>query len=232
VLSIALRAGFESHEGFTRAFRRRFRITPSAYRERGFATPVTEVDAKTHARFVADVGPCIGLYHLSTDGNRRRNDVSYTITEKKLAPQPVLIGRRRVDPAGIAPAISEVLPKIFHLAQERGIAISGRPFTRYTDMSMGMMTVEPGMPVAALPPEGVRATDDDIHADMLPAGRAACTIHAGSYDELGQAYSALERWMSEKGVSPAGAPWESYLTDPAEHADPAEWKTEIFWPIR
>jgi AraC family transcriptional regulator len=157
--------------------------------------------------------------------------MSYTITEKQLAPQPVLVGQRRVDHTGIAPAISEVLPKVFRFAQERGIAVSGRPFTRYTDMSKGMMTVEPGMPVAAVPPDAGSA-DGDIRPDTLPGGRAATTMHIGPYDRLGEAYTALERWMSANGVAPAGAPWESYLTDPAEHADPASWKTEIFWPIR
>jgi len=30
----------------------------------------------------------------------------------------------------------------------------------------------------------------------------------------------------------AGAPWESYVTDPADYPDPADWKTEIFWPVK
>src|ERR1700730_2399748 len=37
VLDVALACGFQSHEVFCRTFRRRFGITPSAYRERGFA---------------------------------------------------------------------------------------------------------------------------------------------------------------------------------------------------
>jgi AraC family transcriptional regulator len=28
-----------------------------------------------------------------------------------------------------------------------------------------------------------------------------------------------------------GPPWESYITDPAEHPDPAQWRTEICWPV-
>jgi effector-binding domain-containing protein len=41
----------------------------------------------------------------------------------------------------------------------------------------------------------------------------------------------FERWMEAQGFRAAGAPWEAYLTDPAEHPDPADWRTEICWPI-
>src|SRR5580658_773694 len=36
VLNVALACGFQSHETFCRAFRRRFGINPGAYRARGF----------------------------------------------------------------------------------------------------------------------------------------------------------------------------------------------------
>ena len=29
----------------------------------------------------------------------------------------------------------------------------------------------------------------------------------------------------------SGAPWESYVTDPADHPDPADWRTEVYWPL-
>ena len=54
----------------------------------------------------------------------------------------------------------------------------------------------------------------------------------GPYDKLQDAYAALEEWMGSEGFSPAGAPWESYVTDPAQYPNPADWKTEVFWPVR
>ena len=38
--------------------------------------------------------------------------------------------------------------------------------------------------------------------------------------------------MESNGVPAAGAPWESYITDPAEYPDPKDWKTEVCWPFR
>src|SRR6202034_2761314 len=48
VLDVALSCGFQSHETFCRAFRRRFRMSPSAYRARGFAGGVEAAEAREH----------------------------------------------------------------------------------------------------------------------------------------------------------------------------------------
>src|SRR5580693_2285114 len=49
VLGVALSCGFQSHEAFCRAFRKRFGITPSSYRLRGFTASVDRAAARTHA---------------------------------------------------------------------------------------------------------------------------------------------------------------------------------------
>jgi effector-binding domain-containing protein len=103
-------------------------------------------------------------------------------------------------------------------------------------MGFGLMTLEPGMRVVL--PEGSPAgvpTEDvagEARRDVLPGGPAATTIHTGPYDQLGGAYAALEKWMATEGFAPAGPPWESYITDPAEHPDPKDWQTEVLWPIQ
>ena len=63
-------------------------------------------------------------------------------------------------------------------------------------------------------------------------GPAAVAVHMGPYDKLQETYAAMERWMQQQGVRAAGAPWESYITDPADHPDPADWRTEVYWPLR
>lgn len=39
------------------------------------------------------------------------------------------------------------------------------------------------------------------------------------------------RRLAENEVAPAGPPWETDITDPAEVPDPADWLTEVVWPI-
>ena len=58
------------------------------------------------------------------------------------------------------------------------------------------------------------------------------TTHTGPYDKLTEAHAAIQVWIEDQGLVTAGAPWESYVTDPADYHDPADWKTEIFWPVK
>jgi AraC family transcriptional regulator len=119
-----------------------------------------------------------------------------------------------------------VLGGVFQYAQRTGAALAGQPFTRYLESGPGLITIEAGMPIAA-PGSG----DGNILADTLPGGFVATTIHSGPYDGLTAAHAAIQVWIEQQGLAAAGAPWESYVTDPADYPDPADWKTEIFWPL-
>jgi len=72
VLDIALDCGFQSHEAFCRAFRKRFGMTPSDYRTRGFANASDAPHAAGHLVLVDQIGPCIKLFHTQQDGRSRK----------------------------------------------------------------------------------------------------------------------------------------------------------------
>jgi AraC family transcriptional regulator len=228
VLEVALSCGFQSHETFCRAFRRRFGTTPSAYRERGFAGGGDRAQAAEHAALVASVGPCLRLLRIPENGRSQNNDMAYSITKKTISPQPVLLVRRRVKPSEIATVLAEVLGNVFQHAQRNGMALAGQPLTRYLEWGPGLWTIEAGMPVTAHTGAG---SEGDVRADTLPGGLVATTTHAGAYDKLSEAHAAVQQWIEAEGLKAAGAPWEVYVTDPADYPDPKDWKTEIFWPL-
>jgi AraC family transcriptional regulator len=163
--------------------------------------------------------------------------MTYSIEKQELSPQPVLVVRRRVKRSEIAATIGEALPRVFAYAQQRGIALAGLPFTRYIEMGPEFITMEPGMCVApgtemGSDPAGTQTSDEgEVVSAILPGGPVASTIHTGPYDQLPNAYAAIQEWIESHGFTPGGAPWESYLTDPGEHPDPKDWKTEVLWPI-
>lgn len=222
VLDIALACGFRSHEVFIRAFRRHFGMNPSAYRARGFVAGAGK--ATVHAELVQRIGPCVGLYHRN---GRREEKLSYLITKKEISPQPVLVVRRKVKAAEIAATLAEALGQVFLHAQKTGAPLVGQPFTRYIEWGPGLLTIEAGLPVAASPGDG-----GGVLAAELPGGPVAMTTHSGPYDKLSEAHAAVQVWIEEQGLTAAGAPWEVYVTDPADYPDPKDWKTEIFWPLK
>jgi AraC-like DNA-binding protein/effector-binding domain-containing protein len=228
ILDIALKCGFESHEVFCRAFRRRYQMSPSAYRKRALMGS----DAREHGNWVDEIGPCIALYHVDLTEGGSGKSMEYAVSKKELATQPILVVRRQVRRSEIAATIAAELPKIFLHAQQRGIAIAGYPITRYLETSMGLVTLETGMRVTANSVQWTAGEGGgDVLAETLPGGPAAVTIHAGPYDQLQAAYAALEEWIATNGFHSAGAPWEAYLNDPADHPNPQDWKTEVCWPI-
>jgi AraC family transcriptional regulator len=226
VLDVALASGFAGHEVFSRAFRRHFGTTPSRYRQHALAGESPQ-RRRHHRAMVEATGPCLTLYHMATSEPRRVPMPTLSIARQELAAQPILFVRMRAARHELATAIGQGLGKAYPLALSSGAAVVGRPFTRYLSAGPGLLKIEVGMPVSE-----AAAGQGDVEAGSLPGGPVAVALHSGSYEQLSETYAALERWIEENGHTAAGAPWESYITDPTEHPDPADWRTEVCWPIR
>jgi AraC family transcriptional regulator len=149
-----------------------------------------------------------------------------SITRKKFAPQHILFIRRRIAPGATRETLGECFGKLFSYGAKAGLPIAGWPLCRYVSMGPGLLTIEPAMPLAA-PASG----EGEMQPGVLPAGEVALGIHAGPYEELGETHIAIERWIDANGYSVDGTPWEQYVTDPGEHPNPADWRTEVYWPL-
>jgi AraC family transcriptional regulator len=225
VLAVALDAGFASHEVFIRAFRRRFGATPTAYRSRAPHLPAA---ARERHLLVEDAaGPCLRLFRVPAPRASGRSPMPLpTIERRDLPAQPFLVVRRRASRAEIAGAIADALGRVAAYARQGGHAFAGPPFVRFTASGPGLLTLEAGFALAKAAPGA-----GEVEAGTLPAGPAACAVHAGAYEALPETHAALERWIEAQGLRPGGAPWEVYVTDPGHHPDPADWRTEVFWPL-
>ncbi len=233
VLNIALNNGFNSHEVFVRAFRRHFGCRPKHYRKTRFVMSSNE-KRQRHLRTVRTAGPCIGLYRIGLQQNEanskktgRKTTMPITSIEREiLEPQPILYIRRKIVESELQATMGECFGKVFRYAQTHGIAMAGNPLARFTETTIGLRTVDFGLPLVE-PAEG----HEEIEADFLASGPVAKAVHMGPYEQLGESNAAVHRWIEDNGYQVAGAPWNWYVTSPAEDTDPSTWRTEVYWPI-
>ena len=178
-----------------------------------------------HLALTQSIGPCMRLYHFPLDDSPRKLAMpTLSIERKEIAAQPILFIRRRVARTDLAAMLGECFGKLFGHGQKAGLPIAGWPLARYVAMGPGLMTIDAGMPLAAPAP-----AQGEMEAGMLPGGPMAVGVHAGPYEQLPETFVAMERWVEAQGYRPNGAPWESYVTDPGEHPDPADWRTAHRW---
>ncbi|MEM9566533.1 MAG: helix-turn-helix domain-containing protein, partial [Actinomycetota bacterium] len=231
VIDIAMACGFENHETLTRAFGRRFDEAPIEWRRRHRSRVGSRLDP-SQPPLVRTVSPCVTLYRRPLDQPPSGKDrpMTYDISTRTVEAVPILYQSRRVDRDAIAEALAEVLPAVFTYVMEQGLPMAGPPIVRIAETSPAFLTLEGGIPLAEAPADEPTA-DTGIQAGWLHAGTVATTIHVGPYDTLGDAHVAIERWIEARGSKAAGAPWEVYLTDPGEVPDPADWQTEVLWPL-
>jgi effector-binding domain-containing protein len=135
---------------------------------------------------------------------------------------PTAVIRTTVPLSGIAAALSSIYSEVIAYLSRIGLTPL-EAFARYTihdggtrvGMEAGFSTTGP------VQPEG------RIEAGSLPGGEAATVLHVGPYDQVGDAYEAVEAWLKEKGREPAGHPWEVYLSMP----DEVPPRTHVVFPL-
>jgi effector-binding domain-containing protein len=154
---------------------------------------------------------------------------AYRVQVKDIPAQSVASVRGRAPTTDVARFLREAYEELFGYLDELGIGPAGPPLAVYhgDGPSEGYFDIEACVPLATpVPPRG------RIAARELAATTVASTLHGGPYDEEHPAYRALLTWMEENGHQPGGPPRELYLVSPGDTDDPADYRTEIVWPIR
>jgi AraC family transcriptional regulator len=225
ISAIALMSGFASHEVFTRAFRRHFDLSPREYRLRAVAN-ASKVERNRQRQLVNAAGPCIRLFHFQTDPVPRSKVMPLLSVERKeVAPMPFLFVRRQASASEIPATLADCFGIVFGHAMKAGLPLAGFPLARYPVVGP-LMTIEAGVPLLK-PAEPV----GELEYCELPGGPVVFAVHGGPYDRLGDTHAATLRWIQERKLRVAGPHWEWYVTDPAEHPDPGDWRTHVYYPL-
>jgi len=155
-------------------------------------------------------------------------DMSHDIQLRDLSEQYIVTVRETVRRQDIGDFMGRALRKLYAHAGIRFARPAGPPFSIYHDEEWP----EEGMDMEVCLPVSRRLRGKDpVRSMRLDGGRAACVVHAGPYDEVCQAYRALTAWMQEQGLEADGPPREVYLVGPCRDRQPADYRTEVIWPV-
>jgi DNA-binding transcriptional MerR regulator len=89
-----------------------------------------------------------------------------------------------------------------------------------------------GPVVAFVPITRQSAVAGRVQIIEVPAAELALTMHEGPFEDLDETYGALGTFVAERVLGAAGPIREHYLVTEADTDDPAQWRTEVCWPIR
>ena len=154
--------------------------------------------------------------------------VSYPVKVKEVTTQPILSIRIQTPPEAFDQAVPSASQELIDYVERLGVRSKDLPpliiLHTYTEE---MADIEVGIPV-----ERTVAGEGRITSNVLAGGPVAYIMHVGPYEELGTVYPALAAWIQEHGHETNGPSYQLLWTDPSQVSDPAQYRTEVLWPIR
>jgi AraC family transcriptional regulator len=216
VINIALNAGYQAHEAFTRAFKTAFGCSPSDFRSSNSTSPrgiITHYQNDTKAK---DPNLIIGDNHMQVKiENIEAMHVAFV---------------RHVGPYNqVAKAwdhLSTHLGKDGHLG-------SGSKFIGICYDDPEVTAPEKVRYDACITVEESFVPEGEIAVQTIGGGEYAVTTHFGPYDKLGETYSRLfGEWLLQSSRELRSDPClEFYLNDP-DGTDPEDLITDICLPLK
>jgi AraC family transcriptional regulator len=220
ITDIAFGAGYETHEGFTRAFRAYYGTSPSGFKRRKH--PRIEIAAKCGVHFTPE--PSGSLFNPRDPGGNTMNVEIVQMPGMRLAAVP------HVGPYNQIPLAFERLGEI---AGSAGLLRQpdAAMLAMYHDDPESTPEQELRSHAAIVVPEEVPLPAGLVE-QRLPAGRYAHTLHIGPYEQLGDAWARfMGEWLPASGHRIGdGVSYEIYLNTPAE-VPKEELRTEMYIPI-
>lgn len=125
------------------------------------------------------------------------------------------------------PIFNQLFDKAFGYVYSRGVRNAGCGIAVYynDDGSMKNAPVEAAVQIG----DANLASSDGVEVHVLPPATMATTVHKGAFNNLGQAYDALMKWIDANGYRIAGSCREVYVK--YNRDDLAGNVTEIQFPV-
>lgn len=217
VLEIALEAGYETHEAFTRAFGAVSGCSPTRFRSS------KSVLLKTDSSGVHYRGDgAIGDIKLAIGGEPMDVEI------KSLEPMHVAFVRH----VGPYNEVGAAWEKLCARLGAEGMLGPGAKFVGICHDDPEVTATEKIRYDACVTVDDGFEPEAEIGAQTVGGGEYAVTTHIGPYDKLGRTYAKLYgQWLPQSGRELRSQPClEFYLNDP-ESTDPEDLLTDIYAPL-
>jgi effector-binding domain-containing protein len=154
---------------------------------------------------------------------------NYDVVLKKINPITVASARDILPGYG---DIGRLIGEVFAFLGRRGWQPAGAPFTIWHDHGFKETKVDAELAVPVNDAvAGALTGDGKVKISHMPEAQMACVIHKGPYTDFGLAYAALGAWVESNGFRICGPNREIYLAGPESASEPANYVTEIQFPV-
>ena len=130
----------------------------------------------------------------------------------------------------ISAKMGENFAAVMQFMGSKGIVPYGMPMTVYNTMNDENVIMSNGLPVNERYniPEG-----SDVSIGYIPKTKVLKTTLLGNYTNLSKAWEATMNYIKEESlVQSEIKPFEIYTNDPGNFPNPADWRTEIYIPLK
>ena len=133
----------------------------------------------------------------------------------------------------LADKMNEMMPKVGEYVQKNNLKMAGMPFTLYHkyDEENNAVIFSCGVPVTD---RVITDTASGLQTGMLKPFKAIKTTLKGNYNNLKEAWETAYKYLADNNLEQVvgSAAIEVYKNDPMTQANPADWETEIYIPVK
>jgi AraC family transcriptional regulator len=220
VLRIALDAGYETHESFTRAFSAMFGLPPSVFRASRRAVPLRAAPSGVH--YVP--GGHLTSFRLSQTGGHQPMDVRI----ETFSPRRVAFLRH----VGPYRQVGQAWEKLAAWAGPRGLF---GPNTLAIGVGHDDRDVTPADKLrydACITVDGSFSPEGELGVQEVGGGEYAVFTHCGPYENVGQTIARFcGEWLPDSGRELRSAPCLSIFRNSPEDTSPEDLRTDIYMPL-
>ncbi|MCB9272557.1 MAG: SRPBCC family protein [Lewinellaceae bacterium] len=135
--------------------------------------------------------------------------------------------REKASMGDLAARFAENFPKVYEGVTKAGLQMAGQPSALYYTWDEANQSTE----LAFAIPLKEQAQLKGFESINLPAGKILLIDYYGSYEGIGDAHVAMDKYLAANGLTATAPVIEEYITDPQSEPDTTKWLTKVYYPV-